>query len=595
MSFRHVRLELIVRSLAVSFFTMSDDYDMEVLEVNIGQEDLIIDTEPTDTPRFVRFTDQATAVENSPTLYGKDGSDPAEVYHPEPEEQRIVRHLTRRQLVRRQTKAKKLMYNVPDKSEARITARRVARQRQRQTRKANDNEIRQIYEMPTLSLGEGERELPADSIFGPAPLPADYWEEIRKEYENVGFDPNPGEINPFHFMNTHDPPTHPGEKPVWKILRSLEISAMNLARKTSWSRELVPMPKLPLDKLWEMVDKLKVINWPTQSVLEYRSDVHHNVRMTERRAEQFIKVITKYHFFSFDVVANGTLEFNKGGKKGETGRSILVVAHPEAEVLIYYDPDDVPDNLRKVFADPTVFKIQTGIDRDVGLLPFRVFGLIDAGTFVPFFDNSCRQYSARVLYEHVWRDDNWVKWDHYGFPRIYERETLHCKHKSFLNKNLALVHTLQEVFTPMAAVLIIATYRHLPDWDRFPLVNDILELCWAKCPQALTNQRLTKPQMWTSDEAPISKPDRYNSQPEVQRVRQARQHFYEPRMYSLEEAEKDAKDRCVNGLPKGEDVYVRDSRVRMWKLCQNCGSASHQTEGCEKYRFACNYSHFGIA
>ena len=84
------------------------------------------------------------------------------------------------------------------------------------------------------------------------------------------------------------------------------------------------------------------------------------------------------------------------------------------------------------------------------------------------------------------------------------KERLHCKHKSFLNKNLALVHTLQEVFTPMAAVLIIATYRHLPDWDRFPLVNDILELCWAKCPQALTNQRLTKPQMWTSDEAPIS-------------------------------------------------------------------------------------------
>ena len=109
----------------------------------------------------------------------------------------------------------------------------------------------------------------------------------------------------------------------------------------------------------------------------------------------------KYNFFSFDTEGAIKLRYNRGPKKGEEGRSVLVLGNADGEAIIFYDPKDVTDRIRRVFADPTILKVQTGVDADIVLLPFRVFGLVDSGCFVPFIDSSIRNFSLPHLHDFV--------------------------------------------------------------------------------------------------------------------------------------------------------------------------------------------------
>ena len=237
-------------------------------------------------------------------------------------------------------------------------------------------------------------------------------------------------------------------------------------------------------------------------------------------------------------------------------------------------------------------KVQTGVDTDIVLLPFRVFGLVDLGCFIPFFDSSIQNFSLSHLHGFVYpKGPSRVEWPFRTAMREYENETFHLIKDRNLKLNEALVHSLQDIFTPIAAAFQIGTTTLFADANCFPLVNDLLELCWAKCHQGVALSNLLCKELWVSDNEVKSPSNRLNSQSEVQRVRAARQHFYEPRPYDLPQAKAWAEQFCSEGLPKAEDVYLRDSRLRLWTNCQNCASKFHKTEGCSLLQKPCQYPH----
>ena len=276
-------------------------------------------------------------------------------------------------------------------------------------------------------------------------------------------------------------------------------------------------------------------------------------------------------------------------------RSLLVLGNVDGKAIIFYDPNDVTAKIRAIFADPTILKVQTGIEADIVLLPFRIFGLVDLGCFVPFFDSLIRNFSLTHLHEFVYPNGPFrVEWPFRTAMREYENETLHMIKDRNPRLNEALVHSLQDVFTPITAAFQIGSTTLFADNDRFPLINDLLELCWAKCPSGMALLKLSCKELWVSDDEVKSPPNRLNSQSEVQRVRAARQWFYETRPYDLTQAKAWAEQFCVEGLPKAEDVYLRDLRLRLWFNCQNCTSKSHKTEGCPLPPKVCQYPHRGV-
>ena len=152
---------------------------------------------------------------------------------------------------------------------------------------------------------------------------------------------------------------------------------MNLARKTSYERNLVPMPFVTKDNIRTIRDKLRFFNPPTDHKIIAFSSKGNMLKPEDidQKTQNFFLSVKKYNFFSFDTEGAGKLKFNRGPKKGEEGRSILVLGNADGEAIIFYDPDDVTDRFRRVFADPTILKVQTGVD--IVLVPFRVFGLVD--------------------------------------------------------------------------------------------------------------------------------------------------------------------------------------------------------------------------
>ena len=137
-----------------------------------------------------------------------------------------------------------------------------------------------------------------------------------------------------------------------------------------------------------------------------------------------------------------------------------------------------------------------------------------------------------------------VEWPFRTAMREYENETLHVIKDKAPRLNEALVHSLQDVFTPIAAAFQIGSTTLFADYDRFPFINDLLELCWAKCPSGMALSKLSCKELWVSDDEVKSPSNRLNSQSEVQRVRAARQWFYETRPYELSQAKSWAEQFC---------------------------------------------------
>ena len=272
---------------------------------------------------------------------------------------------------------------------------------------------------------------------------------------------------------------------------------MNLARKTSYERELVPMPVMTKDDIKFIVDKLKVFNPPIKHKITAFSSKGKVVMDIDDKTETFFQSVRRYGFFSFDTEASGKLKFNRGPNAGEEGRSVLVLGNADGEAIIFYDPNNVTAKIRAIFADPTILKVQTGIQADIVLLPFRVFGLVDSGCFVPFFDSSIRNFSLTHLHEFVYPNGPFrVEWPFRTAMREYKNETLHMIKDRTPRLNEALVHSLQDVFTPIAAAFQIGSTTLFADYDRFPFINDLLELCWAKCPSGMALSKLSCKELW---------------------------------------------------------------------------------------------------
>ena len=167
------------------------------------------------------------------------------------------------------------------------------------------------------------------------------------------------------------------------------------------------MPIITKEDIKFIVDLLKVFNPPiAHSITTISAKGRKGLSETEidDKTAPFFHSVRRYGFFSFDTEASGKLKFHRGPNAGQEGRSVLVMGNAAGQALIFYDPNDVTAKIRAIFADPTVLKVQTGIEADIVLLPFRVFGLVDSGCFVPFYDSSIRNFSMSHLHKFVYPD-----------------------------------------------------------------------------------------------------------------------------------------------------------------------------------------------
>ena len=148
----------------------------------------------------------------------------------------------------------------------------------------------------------------------------------------------------------------PVEKPVWRLIGPLKIAAMNLARKTSYKRDLIPKPKVTKDKISIIKAKLEVFN-PLigHKIIAFKSKGRMlDPKDIDAKTVKFFDSIKKYQFFSFDTEGAGKLKFNRGPKKGEEGRSVLMIGNANGDAVIFYDPNNVTEQFQKVVADPTI-------------------------------------------------------------------------------------------------------------------------------------------------------------------------------------------------------------------------------------------------
>ena len=129
---------------------------------------------------------------------------------------------------------------------------------------------------------------------------------------------------------------------------------MNLARKTSYERELVPMPIVTKDDIKFITVKLKVFNPPILHKITVFSSKGKVATDIDEKTAPFFHAVRRYGFFSFDTEGAGKLKFNRGPNAGEEGRSVLVLGNADGEAVIFYDTNDVTAKICAVFADPTI-------------------------------------------------------------------------------------------------------------------------------------------------------------------------------------------------------------------------------------------------
>jgi len=276
---------------------------------------------------------------------------------------------------------------------------------------------------------------------------------------------------------------------------------------------------------------------------------------------------------------------------------------------------------------------------------------VNAGVLVQLVRPDMKTITRKAIHDLVYPDGpKYIGFDSEQFPAKYLEELMQQSsnlkedHKSSNLKedhDDPLCHVLQRVLTPLAFTFLVALkaphVRSRRD-DVFPVVNDALELCWAKYTfGAFDAVRFTRPekvvsQFWVSDHSSPSQINQLNSQSEVQMVRAARQFFLEPEVVPLDEAianavavhndvsQRDASDASnVNNVSKDgvckvsqgdatddhtfADVSKRDVRnvvkvskrdiINLADNCRYCGKLSHSTDNCQdvgNFQF-CPYPH----
>ena len=201
-----------------------------------------------------------------------------------------------------------------------------------------------------------------------------------------------------------------------------------------------------------------------------------------------------------------------------------------------------------------------------------------------------RKFALTHLHEFYYSDGpKQVEWPWRTAMRSYKNKRFHQINKRNIRQNKALVHSLQDVFTTIAAAFYTGATILFPDVNRFPLVNNLLELCWAKCPTGMSFTRLLCQELWVLDDEVRSPSNRLYSQSEVQWVQAARQQSKSLDLIICLKLKSGPEKSCVDGLLKAKDVNLRDSRLRLWSNCQNCASKFDKTEGCPFPPKPCQY------
>ena len=407
----------------------------------------------------------------------------------------------------------------------------------------------------------------------------------------------------------------PNEK--WKIIRNLERKAKRTTCLSVASRTPIQMPVVTRNDAYDVIASLKVesnrkvVNFSASNVYcEFEIDV---------TLTSFYESVETFQFFSFSLeYFGGSLRFHKGPKSGENGRSVLTLGCVSGQVIVFHDANDATKTLRNYFADFAVLKLTSTIDIDATIFPFQISGIVDARALIQLVDPEETEISQATLHKLVYPEGpKYVECDPIDLKSKFEEESINkiskdeeeainkiSKDEEESIKKISkgkehidtTCHLMQNVLSPIAFAFHVAIKAPHADYDVFPIVNDALELCWAKLGFEVAESGKTIPELWVSDEAVDSSYFELNSQKEVQRIRKARQFFLEPEAVPLDEAKANADEAAIDGLPNNKDVHEIDPRPRMTDVCKYCGTRRHKTEGCPKAATfqACQYPHRGF-
>ena len=308
----------------------------------------------------------------------------------------------------------------------------------------------------------------------------------------------------------------------------------------------------------------------------------------------FIEEIKEIGFCSFDTEGNGKLP----RKFGDENRLFVAISSPKTgTILFFHDALDIGDVLKKVLADYTIAKIQSGIGGDVALMQdvgIDVRGVVDSGTlFLLLKPNSVESgFGAKHQVEAIWPGETvHVPYDWKKMNNAYRTQRLNDVSKR---------HVVQDVLTPYAVLFASAIKRVLADQadekDIMPFVQEALELCYTKEPidlrQKLGNK--TARQLWIP---PVQGSEfSLNSRKEMTFIRRARGNYVErfPGA-SLREREESAHDLWDgHDIPGQRNLDFRSANwvLRMSDWCQNCASNKHKTSECPFRRTPCSVEHY---
>ena len=145
-----------------------------------------------------------------------------------------------------------------------IEAKRRARQKQRLARREEDRKIRALMgdPCPEVNDDEDEADMPKNDTFANIGVPPCFWDNLSDDDVDYHIDEDalePPEPDDDFRWRPKSKPKSTGQdqtagmvnqRPIWNVLRPLELRAMALARRLSCEKDLVPMPKVSEARMW---------------------------------------------------------------------------------------------------------------------------------------------------------------------------------------------------------------------------------------------------------------------------------------------------------------------------------------------------------
>ena len=279
----------------------------------------------------------------------------------------------------------------------------------------------------------------------------------------------------------------------WKKLYHGEVMAREHSEWTIPFTTPVMMQTLPLRVLKARLQQQNgyyVEKRPTQTIHDFPAG--KTIPNDNIAVRNFINEAHTFRFVSFDTEGQGTLLSHTG----KNDRLFVAYSSPKsAMVMFVHDARDTPEAIRKVLADYTVAKLQSGIAGDVELMEaagIPVRGLVDTGTLFMLVKPGPvgTKFGAEAQIAQLWPDTKGVKhhnpYDYRTFAKCFETQKISMK---------AGRHVLQDILTPFATLFLATKLQaeHLKlgdEDDTTTLMHQALELCYSKSPMDVRQKSL---------------------------------------------------------------------------------------------------------